>query len=200
MKKIYGVISDKQGKPIEGVFVALKDSHFEDLYTTETGSDGSYELVAESKVYPYLIAVKDYAVHNLEFWCQDLDLSEDLRIDACIDKLEIYGLKVFKVDGAYPAVMIYFRPMSLAKHLANASDLFPDLKDIRVFMNQTESEIYAVNEVQEYVGDGKFAKALLLHASITKEDLPKKNNYVVVQVVDAEGHLGQAAMYFGFEK
>ena len=73
-------------------------------------------------LYPYLIGVKDYAIENLEFWCHDLDLTIDQTLDFKFGKLEIYWTNVFQVKGAYPSLMIYFRPMSLEKYKLGLKD------------------------------------------------------------------------------
>lgn len=201
MGVIKGKITNKFGEPVEKATVALKDKDFENLYVTYTEEDGSYKLDVEDREYPYLFAVKDYAVDNLEFWCQDINLKNDREINASIDKLEVYGLKVFKIDGAYSkALMVYFRPMSLIKHLQHLKDIFPEVERFDITINGKESKIHVVNQVEEYVGDGKRDKAYLLHVAIPEEGLKESDNYLSVQIVDTDGNLGQAATYFTFNK
>ncbi len=200
MAIITGKITNKIGEPLENAIVGLKDRSFEDLQVTYTDEDGIYKLDVENRKYPFLYAVKDYAVKNLEFWCQDINLKEDIEISAAIDKLEIYGLKVFKVDGGYPALMVYFRPMSLIKHLKQESDIFPNIDKIEVKVNDEVLEIYVMNEVEEYIGNGQTCKACLVHVSLHKEKLKSIDNYLSVEIVDTDGNLGQAATYFTLNK
>lgn len=200
MGVIKGRITNKIGEPIDKAMVALKDKNFVDLYVTYTDEEGIYKLEVKNREYPYLIAVKDYAVKNLEFWCQDISLNDNLEINASIDKLEIYGLKVFKVDGGYPALMVYFRPMSLVKYLKKQSDIFPNIGKIEVEINNEISEIYVINEVREFAGDGEAIKACLLNVSLHKENLKLTDNYLSVQIVDTDGNLGQAGTYFTLSK
>jgi hypothetical protein len=180
--------------------VALMDKDFDKIYEVYTDEYGKYEIQAKKGTYPYLIAVKDYGVEFLEFWCQDIELKENLVIDASIDKLEVYGVKVFKVDGAYPGLMVYFRPMSLEKFLENERDICPDIADIEVKINGEISEIFERNEVKEYGGDLEHMKAYLLHISIPKEGLKAKDNYLSLQIIDRNENLGQAGFFFAFEK
>ncbi|MGL5716006.1 MAG: carboxypeptidase-like regulatory domain-containing protein [Paraclostridium sp.] len=196
MGTIRGKITNKSGEPIEKAIVALKNKEFEDLHVTYTDEDGNYKLHAENKEYPYLFIVKNFAVDNLEFWCKDINLKGDIEINASIDKLEIYGLKVFKIDGGYPALMIYFRPMSLVKHLNGDSDIFPNLDKIEVKINNEKSEIYVVNQVEEFVGSTGTMKACLVQISIPEKGLKEIDNYLSVQITDKDGCLGQASTYF----
>lgn len=200
MGTIRGKITNKFGDPIEKAIVALKGKKFEDLYTTHTNEYGNYELDVENREYPYLFAVKDYKVDNLEFWCQDINLKDDIEINASIDKLEIYGLKAFKIDGGYPALMIYFRPMSLVNYLKGSSDIFPNLDSIEVKINNEKSEIYVVNQVEEFAGNGETMKAYLLHISMPAYGLKEIDNYLSVEIIDTDGNLGQASTYFTFNK
>ncbi|WP_346889934.1 carboxypeptidase-like regulatory domain-containing protein [Clostridium sp. UBA1056] len=200
MSVIWGKIINKLGEPVENATICVMDKFFEPLHTTYTDKKGNYKLDVENKEYPYLYAVKDYAVNNLEFWCQDIDLKENIEINAIIDKLEIYALKVFKIDGAYPALMIYFRPMSLANKLQGLTDLLPDIDKFEITINDKKSEVYVVNQVEEFVGNGQKVKSYLLHISIPEEGLKEFNNYLSIQIIDKDGNLGQASTYFILSK
>lgn len=200
MGVIKGKIINKFGHPVEKAIVALQDKDFNELYRTHTDEKGNYKLDVKNREYPYLYAVKNYEVDNLEFWCQDINLKSDIEVNATIDKLEVYGLKVFKIDGAYPAVMIYFRPMSLVKILQKHNDISPNIDSIKVEINNKKSEIYVVNQVKEFVGNDETMKSFLLHVSMPKEELKECDNYLSVQIVDIDGSLGQASIYFSFNK
>ncbi|MGG7212722.1 carboxypeptidase-like regulatory domain-containing protein [Clostridium nigeriense] len=200
MGTITGKITNKFREPIENALVGLKDKDFQDICVTYTNAEGNYRLDVENRVYPYLYAVKDYGIENLEFWCQDINLQNDIEINASIDKLELYGLKVFKVDGGYPALMVYFRPMSLVKYLNKESDISPNVDTIKVKINNENCEIYIVNEVEEFGGNGSSMRASLVHVSLNKEKLKESDNYLEVEIVDCDGNLGQAATYFTLNK
>lgn len=200
MSLIFGKVVDKFKNPIKNASVGLMDKFFNDLYLTYTDTNGNYILDVENIEYPYFYAVKDYRINNLEFWCQNINLKKDLMINISLDKLEIYGLNTFKVHGAYNALMIYFRPMSLSNYLKNEKDLFPNLKKISIKINDISSKIYVKNIVEEFVGNNEVVKAYLLHVSIPKEGLKNKDNYLLVEIIDIENNLGQASIYFNSEK
>ena len=190
--KLYGYTLDKAGIPIVGASVELKDERFQTVCEAISGEDGYFEIHAEDRQYPFLTVVKDYAVNYLEFWCQNLDLRQDLRIDASFDKLEIYGLHVFSVKGGFNACMVYFRPMSLVKALAGETDIAPDIQKIQVKLDGKEARILCTNPVKEFAG-GSERNAYLLHVENPNAD--RKWNRLDVEIWDAEGHFGAAAIF-----
>lgn len=200
MAVIRGRITNKFGDPVHKAMVALMNKDFEKVYEVYSNEDGKYEIQAKKDSYPYLIAVKDYGVDYLEFWCQEIELHENLTIDASIDKLEVYGLHVFMIHGAYPALMVYFRPMSLEKYLKKERDICPDIADIEVKINGVISEIYEQNMVKEFCGEAQHMKAFLLHISIPEAGLTSDNNYLTLQITDKNHHLGQAGIFFSIAK
>lgn len=197
MSLISGTITNKKGNPMEGVYVSLKDSEFEDMFSTLTNENGEYFLEAADGYYPHMYAVREYAENYLEFWCQNINLYENTVINASIDKLEIYGLHCFRIKGGYPALTIYFRPMSLVKQKAGQSNICPDItKDcIKISINGDESKILHLNKVEEYVGNS-CVYAYLLQASIPDKLLPRDKNLLDVQIEDLDGFFGQASLFF----
>ena len=105
-----GFITDKNQAPIANAAVDLKDEHFETVYQAFSDYAGHYQLDVPPGHYPFLTAVKDYAVHYLEYWCQDIPLIQPVSLDVILDRLEVYGLHVFPVKGAGNGLMAYFRP------------------------------------------------------------------------------------------
>ena len=139
--RLFGYTLDKYGIPVAGATVELKDAEFHTLHHVLSDESGYYEIEAEDKKYPFLIAVKEYAVKNLEFWCQNLDLTVDRQLDMRIDTLEVYGLHVFPVKGGRKALMVYFRPMSLSRFLMHEADIAPGLKKVRTPMPTPEPSL-----------------------------------------------------------
>lgn len=197
MKQITGIISDKNGKPIDQASVILMNKKFEQIVSVLTNENGEYCIKAEENHYPFLIAVKDYKENNLEFWCQNIHLNKDLNIDASIDKLEIYGLHCFRVLGAYPALTIYFRPMSLDKFKRGEADIAPIFTDesIRVTVNKEELEVLKVNRVEEYSGEINMT-AFLIQVSLPKNLLGNDENLLDLHLLDLDGFFGQASIFF----
>ena len=197
MSLIKGVITDKNKCKLDGVYVALFNSEFEEILCTTTNEHGEYMLEAKDGYYPFMVAVKEYKDNFLEFWCQNINLESNITINAAIDKLEVYGLHCFIVKGGYPSVMVYFRPMSLEKFKLGERDICPNMinSSIKVSINGFESEVYKVSKVEEY-GRACSLTAYLIQVSMPDELLPENKNMLVVQVLDLDGLFGQASIFF----
>lgn len=197
MSVITGIISDKNGKTMNDVCVTLMDEHFEQIVSTMTNENGEYCLNVEDKYYPFMIAVKDYKENYLEFWCQNINLTKDIVINASIDKLEIYGLHCFRVLGAYPSLTVYFRPMSLEKYNKQEVDISPNIinDSIKVFINNEDVKILNVNRVEEYCGDACMT-AYLMQVSLPEKLLHENKNLLDIQILDLDRLFGQASIFF----
>lgn len=197
MSVIKGVITDKNKFTLDGVYVALLNSTFEEVSSATTNEQGEYSLEAEDGYYPFMVAVKEYGENFLEFWFQNINLENNITINAAIDKLEIYGLHCFTVKGAYPSMMVYFRPMSLEKFKQSAKNICPNMESnsIKISINGYESEVYKVNKVEEYGKDCSMT-AYLIQVSVPNELLPENKNILDVQVSDLDGLFGQASIFF----
>lgn len=189
--RVFGYTLDKYGTPVGGATVELKDARFQTLYHALSDESGYYEIEAEDKKYPFLIAVKEYAVKNLEFWCQNLDLTADRQLDMRFDTLEVYGLHAFPVKGGRKALMVYFRPMSLPRFLNQEPDIAPKLKDIRVTLDGKAAQVLVTNEVKESIGDS------CMTAYLIQIDQPGDSewNRLDVEIWDQEGHYGAATIF-----
>ena len=142
--------------------------------------------------YSFITAVKEYAVNYLEYWCHNIDLSTDKTLDMIIDSLEIYGLNVFTVEGAYNSLMVYFRPMSLERFQAGEADISPDIRSIQISVDGQIVEILSQNHVEEYTGD-IMLKAFLMQVSNPNEDRSWKE--LTVFVFDKNNNCGAASIY-----
>ena len=96
--KLYGNVTDKNNNPIADADIIILSEQFEPIFQTTSDDKGCYFLDLPSGRYPFLAAVKDYGENNLEYWCQNLDLTHDLNLDVSFDTLEIYGLHIFRVN------------------------------------------------------------------------------------------------------
>lgn len=181
-----GAVRDKQGLPVSGALVELKDEGFQTVCFAVSDGDGRYSLDAEKGVYPFLTAVKSYAVDNLEYWCQNLDLRQDLRLDICFDKLEIYGLHAFCVKGGGNALMVYFRPMSLDKFLAGEADIAPEIQTIVVRLDGKPVPVLGQHPVKEFE-----MTAYLLQLDANGRNWEK----LEISLWDTEGNFGMAAIF-----
>ena len=187
-----GTIRDKLGTSISGAVVELKDEHFQTVFSAVSDEKGEYVLEADPGRYPFLIAVKDYAAKNLEYWCQNLDLRQDLRLDIRFDKLELYGLHAFRIKGGENPLLVYFRPMSLDKFLAGESDIAPEIQTIEARLDGEPVPVIGSNPVKELAGDGEMT-AYLLQLKAENRDWKK----LELSLWDTEENFGMAAIFNG---
>ena len=186
-----GYIKDKNNQPVALAEVELKDNNFETLYSTCTDTKGYYKFDIPSGYYPFFFAVKGYKETGLEYWCQDIILNADLKLDAKIDTLEVYGLHAFSVKGAGNGLMVYFRPMSLDKYLRGAEDIAPEQIDIKVSVDGEERALVNVNKVFEYAGTHKMP-AYLIQIDTEKADTWHKLD---VEIWDENQSYGAASIF-----
>lgn len=192
---IRGQVRDKENRPIEGVDVSIMNWDFEQIYQTRTDAEGFYALEAPDGHYPFLTAVKDYGEKNLEYWCSQIELEGQLEISCQIDKLELYGLHVFEVKGAAPALTVYFRPMSLVKYLNQETDIAPELTEesLHCYVNGEECEVLVQNAVKEYAPDGLLTAWLI---QISRPGNLAERNKLELLLRDRDGNLGMAGLFF----
>lgn len=156
-----GYTKDKDGNAIAGAAVEIKDAQFQTIYRAQSDIQGYYFIELLAGKYPFLTAVRDYGKDYLEYWCQNIDLTQDRSLDIRFDSLEIYGLHAFEVKGAYPSLMVYFRPMSLEKYKNGETDICPEVNSIRAFIDGKEVSVLAKNKVWEYIGEGSLGAFLI---------------------------------------
>lgn len=190
--KLFGYTLDKNRIPIAGAMVQVKDERFQTLYSAESDEQGYYEIHAADGIYPFVIAVKDYAVNNLEYWCQNVDLRQDQRLDMPFDKLEVYGLHGFFVKGGQNALMVYFRPMSLAKFQAGEADIAPTIESIKATLDGVDAKVLVTNEVKESIGDGELT-AYLIH--IENPRTQREWNRLDLEIWDQAENFGAATIF-----
>lgn len=199
MGTIHGQVTNKNNQPVSSATVGVMNRDFEMLQQTLTDADGMYRLELPDVAYPFLIAVKDYTVRNLEYWCNDISLQGQLELNCQIDTLEVYGLHVFAVKGAFPALTVYFRPMSLTKYLAKEKDIAPELtKDsLTCLVNGEPCPLLLMNPVQEYSQDGTLGAYLI---QIARPQTLAQRNKLDLIVQDADGNAGMASLFFEREE
>lgn len=187
-----GTVCDKEGNPVSGALVELKKEDFQTAFSAVTDEKGHYTLEAEPGVYPFLTAVKDYAAKNLEYWCQNLDLSRDIRLDIRFDKLELYGLHAFPIRGGVNPLMVYVRPMSLDKFLAGEQDIAPEIAQVEAKLDGAPAFVRKINPVKE-MAEADEMTAYLLQIDAPSQDWEK----LEISLWDTEGNFGMAAIFKG---
>lgn len=193
--RLYGRTLDKLGNPIANAMVLVKDRQFQTLYETESDAQGAYSLELPAGSYPFIMAVRDYAERYLEYWCQNLTLTQDTQLDLPFDSLEIYGLHAFRVLGGYPSLMVFFRPMSLEKFKqGGVADCCPDIQSIRVLVDRQEVSLLAQSKVEEFIGDGAMT-ALLIQVSLPEPEQQASWHRLDVEIRDNSGAFGAATIF-----
>jgi hypothetical protein len=141
---------------------------------------------------------------RLEFWGYNFIADRDTTFNMQYNRLEVYGLNVFRIQGGTQVYTIYCRPMSLTRHLyytKNPSDrkqLAPtaDYLQVKVTINGEEVAVRNIKEVEEYWSKTESTNAYLLSV-----DLPQKQNNLPydifrVQMTDLENGDQGEAVYF----
>lgn len=187
-----GYVTDKNKLPIENALIEVKGEDFVTLFSTESDKEGYYKLDLPTGKYPFLTAVKEYGTNNLEYWCQNISLQENMVLDVSFDKLEIYGLHVFSVKGAGNSLMVYFRPMSLTKFQQGAQDIVPEDIIVKVVVDDREMPIIMTNLVKELAGDRKLS-AYLVQVETTESNMAWHK--FDIQIIDKDNHYGAATIF-----
>lgn len=169
---VSGTVRDFDGKPIAGAKVDFKSTSFDDLHSTKTDANGHYSLTVEDGLYQAVTIVRpeDWAKTRVEFWAWNVPVKADMTLDARYHRMEIYGISVFRVQGAAPGLMAYFRAMSLTRYLAVGPGKEPEKTttspadlDLAIEVNGVPATIDTVERVPEYLGKGAVMYGLLVH-------------------------------------
>src|SRR6056297_800227 len=195
-----GKVTDYDGNPIDSAVVLIKDQNFKDVYTTFSNIDGNYSLEVEKGTYYRLASVrmKDYGKTKLEFWVWNLMVDNDMNLDIKYDKLEVYGVNIFRVQGAYPGYTIYFRPMALSRYFENNirqnnPDLAPEKEnlEVKVFINDEPVHVNLVQGVKEFAGKDTL-NAYLVHTELGNNKDGEKTKIRIVLKDKKYGDMGEA--------
>lgn len=195
MYKLKGTITYKDGSPVKSCDIILMDEKFKEIYKTYTDKSGNYELIVETGTYKHFVAVKDYKSKNLEYWSGNIPIYEDKVIDATIDRLEIYGLHTFFVEGSKNKnLLIYCRPMTLDALYQENPKYMPNIKDISIKVNGSTVSII---DYQTILEDKELSlEGLLINVAIEEDLLDENFNLLEIQITSTEDDLGQASVFF----
>lgn len=200
---ISGKVTDFNNNPIDSAFVEIKNSRFETLYSTYSNKNGDYSLVIDEGLYIALacIRMRDYGINNLEFWAWNVPAFENLTLDIHYDKLEIYGINVFKIQGGYQGYSMYFRPMSLTRFKNKMNDISPGIEniDLTVEINGKNVKINSVQKIEEYNNSRK-VYGFLIQTEIGE---PTDKNFDIIKIKGKDkdtGDIGEAIYFKTKEK
>lgn len=162
IKRLYGTVRFFDGSPVRFPLVTTLMYRRSSFFISAVGDEnGNYEIFLPEKTSSIAIFDKDYSKSNLECWIYEADLKEDLRLDARLDKIEVFRLH------AWPGEMklyIHFIPMSITRvnetkrkgakdeiSIASTPEVWPDLKkeDIRVFIGEKQTPITMFKKVPD---------------------------------------------------
>jgi len=207
--KIYGKVRDYDGNPLSGADVLIKNKSFEDLFSSVSDENGNYEVTVEAGTYEAIGIFKDYPDKMLEYWGWHIKVDGNFELDVRINRLEVYGMNVYRVQGGYPSLSIYFRPMSLPMlnrikqkediQALKLLDIAPELSisSIKAYVNHKRVEVLEVSKVRERVGQDQ-----TMFAYIVQVDLPDgfdedHNNFVTLDICDSESKdFGMGTVWF----
>lgn len=195
--RIYGMVTDFNSKPIDSVYVDVKDCDFKTLFETMTDHNGCFSMKVVKGVYYCMYAIKlsDYGKTKLEYWAWNVPAYGDLEINPQYEKMELYGLNAFEPQvGPYETYMVYFRPMSLTKSLQYADEsnkkeferksndshdtinIAPtsiSKEELKVSVNNVPTDVVSINKVVEY------ARGAYIYGYLIQILKPKNMNQIV---------------------
>lgn len=180
---ISGKVTDFNNNPLQDALVEIKNDNFEAIYKAYTNDNGEYKIFVEKGLYLAFLACKDYKTKYLEYWAWNVPAYQDLQLNPRIGGIEVYAMNAFVPQGAYPSLLIYFRPMSLKRfhntERTNALkkqeiiDISPDLSrdDVEVKINGNLVKILELNRVKEYAGGISSLIAYLVQSALPRRSI-----------------------------
>lgn len=212
---VSGIVSNFEGKPIDSAYVEIKNADFSTEYETYTNDKGEYNLSVKKGKYLALASIKlsEYPNLNpnalpksqqrLEFWCWNLIVTDNLVLDIHYNRLEIYGVNIFQIQGATPGYTIYCRPMSLTKAQLDPNknrdfqDAYPnpDELSIKVDINGELVKVNSKEKVKEFVSDG-ICYGYLIHTDLPKQKVDNPFDIFRIEMEDLKNGDKGEAMYF----
>jgi hypothetical protein len=204
MVTIKGKVTDFSGKPIVSAMIEAKSKSFEMKYHAFSDKNGNYSISVDEGTYIGISCVRmaDYAKSNLEFWAWNVPAVNDMTINMRYERLEVYGLNVFKIQGAHRGYTIYCRPMSLTRYLEwekNPTPLMnlapnPDKMRVEVTVNGSSVKVNMVEKVKEYAGKQQ-TEGYVIYTDLGATT-SKPYDEIRVTITDLEnGDKGEAVYY-----
>lgn len=190
LKKLYGQVTYLNDTPVKNPIISCTNSKIGVI----GDDDGKFELLLSNKEDNIGIFDSKYSKEMLEVWMYNVDLEDDLRINAKIDKCEVYGIRMWQQEcSSY----IHFIPMSISrvneiarKTCAKESELilnkhiWPELKkeDIEIYCNDRQLEILAFSQVDDFLGNVN-GKNIYRNGYIVSVDKIKKDELSLIKII-----------------
>lgn len=212
---ISGWVTDYGGNPLDSVSVNWLTNRFSEVKAVLTNEDGYYEAkIPKGRYYAmgalnmskYIIAGSTLPEDDLrlEFWAWNFIADRDTVFNIQYHRLEVYGVNVFRIQGAVPGYTIYCRPMSLTRYLVYSKNkvpegtLAPHLEqlDVKVTINGVEVPVRMKQEVLEYFGHGESSNAYMFFVDLPKNKGNLPYDVFRIQLSDLENGDKGEATYF----
>lgn len=148
---IRGCVTDFQGLPLDSTTVLWQGNGFSIVAQTLTGKDGRYTIRLLKGKYPSMAAVNFQrylhtapahiaeADKRLEFWGWDFIADRDTTLDIRYHRMEVYGLRAFRIPGSVPAYQLFFQPQGLTR-MQKAIEEHPELLMAGKDLSKTEQQ------------------------------------------------------------
>jgi hypothetical protein len=201
---ISGKVTDFDGRPIAGATVEAKSTSFDALYSTRSDAEGRYSLKLEDGLYQSMTCIRmaDYSKSNLEYWAWNVPVHADMTLNIRYDKLEVYGVNVFKVQGGPAGLFAYFRPMSLTRVKGKDPKKDPDIAppdgemELAVEVNGEAAKLDTLERVKEYAGPGPSMYGYLMHFTPAAPLKPGANAIRIVGHDKGTGDRGEGIYFY----
>jgi len=214
--KLYGRVTDFDGKPMKAYIAVSPDSFFPNrCIGTVCDSSGNYEIDLPERTYNAIIAnCKTYATKTLEPWAWHIIMDSEQRLDFKIGTGEVYNLNVWSNNGGGNSYFVSFRPMVLFKSsrlpiTINSkefilTDCAPDLlpEDVTITVNGKEVEIISMQKYNETGSSGRAITAYLVQ--INKKGLDRIGKQTVMVeyqkeiIIDGKTYICNSMGYYQF--
>ncbi len=209
MIKIYGKVTDFDDNSVTNAKIEIKDKNFKTIYQTLSDIKGKYTLKLKKGTYTALTASRDYKTKNLEYWVWNVPAYQDLQINPRIGGLELYAMNGFIPQGAYPSLIIYFRPMSLKRFKEEEGnfkskitiDIAPDLSknDIELKINNEQVNILEINKIKEFAGNDQSIFAYLIQSELPADWKKAEYLYISLALIDSEtNERGEGCLFYSY--
>lgn len=225
---ISGRVTDYEGQPIDSCSLFWQTPSFDDAAQAMTDADGRYSIRIPRGKYQSMGALRmdtyphtpqgsalPAADQRLEFWAWDFIADRDTTLDIRYHRMEVYGLRVFRIPGAMPC----YQQMeaSQAQHAQDVSNieqgaarddaravrLAPTLDRLKatVWIDGEEVPILMKQEIKEYFSADEWGNAYLLTVDRPKQDTDLPYHVFKVELEDLDnGDRGEGLYYMEKEK
>jgi len=159
LNKIYGTIKYFDGSVIEKPVINITGKDIAAI----GDENGNFEIYTYGNKCQMGVFQKDYSKKTLEAWIYNIDIDEDVELNICIDKMEVYRIHMWNGEGSD---YIHFTPMSLNRvqnavkegieselDLLEKKGVWPtlDKKDVTVYANEEEVKVLSFQEVPDFL-------------------------------------------------